>query len=60
MTDYQVSITRARLLRHAPTSRQGAEAAAVDIAQDLLLRHLHEIGFRTSRYATSTETQTRS
>lgn len=44
MNDHHVSITRARLLRHAPTSRQGVEAAAVDIAQDLLLRHLHEIG----------------
>jgi len=40
---YDVTITRARLLRHAPASRQGAEAAVVDIAQDLLLRHLHEI-----------------
>ena len=41
---YDVTITRARLLRHAPASRQGTEAAVVDIAQDLLLRHLHEIG----------------
>ena len=44
MSEHQVSITRARLLRHAPTSRQGVEAAAVDIAQNLLLRHLQEIG----------------
>jgi predicted nucleotidyltransferase component of viral defense system len=40
----QVSITRARLLRHAPASGQGLEAAAVDVAQDLLLRYLDEIG----------------
>ena len=44
MTPYDVNITRARLLRHAPSSSQGVEAAAVDIAQDLLLRHLHDIG----------------
>jgi len=44
VSGHRISITRARLLRHAPTSRQGAEAAVVDIAQDLLLRHLHEIG----------------
>lgn len=44
MTDREITITKARLLRHAPTSKQGAEAAAVDIAQDLLLRHLHDIG----------------
>lgn len=44
MNDHQVSISRGRLLRHAPASGQGVEAAAVDIAQDLLLRHLNEIG----------------
>lgn len=44
MSAYQVNITKARLLRHAPSSAQGAEAAAVDIAQDLMLRHLHDIG----------------
>jgi predicted nucleotidyltransferase component of viral defense system len=44
MNEYRVNITRARLLHHAPATRQGAEAAAVDIAQDLLLRHLHDIG----------------
>lgn len=44
MSAYQVTITRARLLRHAPSPIQGAEAAAVDIAQDLMLRHLHDIG----------------
>ena len=44
MSGHPISITRARLLRHAPTSSQGLEAAAVDVAQDLLLRHLHEIG----------------
>lgn len=44
MSGHEVSITRARLLRHAPAPGQGLEAAAVDVAQDLLLRHLHEIG----------------
>ncbi|TGJ94662.1 hypothetical protein DLJ96_18525 [Actinotalea fermentans ATCC 43279 = JCM 9966 = DSM 3133] len=44
VTGYTVALTRAHLLRHAPSARQGAEAAAVDIAQDLLLRHLHDIG----------------
>lgn len=44
MNDHHMSITRARLLRHAPTTRQGLEAAAMDVAQDLLLRHLSEIG----------------
>ena len=44
MNRHQVNLTRARLLRHAPASGQGLEAAAVDVAQDLLLRHLHEVG----------------
>ena len=41
-----VNITPAHVLRHAPPGAraQGREAAVVDIAQDLLLRHLHQIG----------------
>lgn len=42
---YDVSrLTKARVLRHAPTRGQGFEAALIDIAQDLLLRHLHDVG----------------
>lgn len=38
-------LTIGRVLRHAPTSQQqGVEAALIDIAQDLLLRHLHQEG----------------
>jgi hypothetical protein len=44
---YPVTVTRARVLRHAPTSSQGFEAAVIDIAQDLLLRHLHDVGLLT-------------
>jgi predicted nucleotidyltransferase component of viral defense system len=43
-TPYPVNITRGRVVQHAPASTQGFEAALVDIAQDLLLRHLHDIG----------------
>lgn len=39
---YPVNVTLARLIRHAP--RQGLEAAGIDVAQDLLLRHLHDVG----------------
>jgi predicted nucleotidyltransferase component of viral defense system len=41
---HQVSLTRAHLLRHAPSSGQGFGAAVIDVAQDLLLRHLSEVG----------------
>ena len=45
MTDYVVRLTQGHLLRHAPAqSSQGRDAAAIDIAQDLLLRHLAEQG----------------
>lgn len=44
---YDVSITPGRVARHAPSSAQGREAALVDIAQDLLLRHLHDVGLLT-------------
>jgi len=39
-------ITPAHVLRHTPSGgrAQGREAALVDIAQDLLLRDLHEVG----------------
>lgn len=41
---YEVTTTRAHVLRHAPARGQGLDAALVDIAQDLLLRHLHDSG----------------
>jgi predicted nucleotidyltransferase component of viral defense system len=42
---YEVRLTRGYILRHAPAqSSQGTDAAVIDIAQDLLLRHLHERG----------------
>lgn len=45
MTDYGVRLTPGHLLRHAPAqSPQGRDAAVIDIAQDLLLRHLAEQG----------------
>ena len=44
---YPVNLTRARILRHAPTSSQGFEAAVIDIAKDLLLRHLPDVGLLT-------------
>lgn len=44
MTDYAISLTRGRVLRHAPAGAQGLEAALIDIAQDLLLRRLHDVG----------------
>jgi predicted nucleotidyltransferase component of viral defense system len=41
-----ITITAAHLARHTPTGAgsQGRDAALVDIAQDLLLRHLHIAG----------------
>lgn len=45
MTDYDIRLTPGHLLRHAPAqSPQGRDAAVIDIAQDLLLRHLAEQG----------------
>ena len=42
---YAVRLTQDHLLRHAPArSTQGRDAAIIDIAQDLLLRHLSERG----------------
>lgn len=41
---YDVKLTKAHVLRHAPAGTQGHEAALVDIAQDLLLRHLSDEG----------------
>lgn len=41
---YDVNITAARVVRHAPAGAQGREAALVDIAQDLLLRDLYDQG----------------
>lgn len=43
MTTYEVNITLARVVRHA-ASTQGRDAALIDIAQDLLLRHLDDVG----------------
>ena len=41
-----IHLTRAHLLRHSPrgAGSQGQEAVLVDVAQDLLLRDLHEVG----------------
>lgn len=39
---YEVNLTIAHVHRHAPAQSQGLEAALVDIAQDLVLRHLFE------------------
>lgn len=42
---YEVTLTKGYVLRHAPSqSAQGAEAALIDIAQDLLLRELADQG----------------
>ncbi len=42
---YDVRLTQGHVLRHAPAqSPQGRDAAVIDIAQDLLLRHLSERG----------------
>lgn len=46
--EYLVRLTEGHLLRHAPAqSAQGRDAAVIDIAQDLLLRHLHDAGVLT-------------
>lgn len=44
--DYDISIQPGHIARHTPRNAgaQGREAAVVDIAQDLLLRHLHDEG----------------
>jgi predicted nucleotidyltransferase component of viral defense system len=43
--DHGVTLTEGHILRHAPASGGlGREAALIDIAQDLLLRHLHDTG----------------
>lgn len=46
LADHGINITRAHVLRHTPQGAraQGHEAALVDIGQDLLLRHLHQVG----------------
>lgn len=45
---YDIRLTQGHLLRHAPAqSSQGRGAALIDIAQDLLLRHLSEQGVLT-------------
>jgi predicted nucleotidyltransferase component of viral defense system len=45
---HDVQLTQGHLLRHAPAqSAQGRGAALIDIAQDLLLRHLSEQGVLT-------------
>lgn len=45
---HEIRLTQGHLLRHAPAqSPQGRDAAVIDIAQDLLLRHLSERGVLT-------------
>lgn len=46
MTSYAISIQPGHIARHTPRNAgaQGREAAVVDVAQDLLLRHLHDEG----------------
>ena len=45
MTPHDLRLTIGHILRHAPaTSHQGRDAALIDIAQDLLLRHMHDTG----------------
>ncbi len=46
MSGYRVNITPGNIARHTPrnAAAQGREAAVVDVAQDLLLRELHENG----------------
>jgi len=42
---YAIRLTQGHVLRHAPAqSPQGRDAAVIDIAQDLLLRQLAEVG----------------
>ena len=42
---YEVRLTQGHILRHAPAqSPQGRDSAVIDIAQDLLMRHLFESG----------------
>ncbi|HET6295257.1 MAG TPA: nucleotidyl transferase AbiEii/AbiGii toxin family protein [Kribbella sp.] len=41
-SSYIIKLTIGQVLRHAPTGTQGREAALIDIAQDLLLRHLSD------------------
>ena len=45
-----INIQPGHIMRHTPrgAGSQGREAAIIDVAQDLLLRHLHEIGFLKS------------
>lgn len=45
-SEYSISIQPGHIARHTPRNAgaQGREAAVVDIAQDLLLRHLHDEG----------------
>lgn len=45
-SEYAISIQPGHIARHTPRNAgaQGREAAVVDIAQDLLLRHLHDKG----------------
>jgi predicted nucleotidyltransferase component of viral defense system len=45
---HEIRLTQGHVLRHAPAqSPQGRDAAVIDIAQDLLLRHLSERGVLT-------------
>lgn len=45
---HDIRLTQGHVLRHAPAqSPQGRDAAVIDIAQDLLLRHLFERGVLT-------------
>ena len=44
--EYDINIQPGHIARHTPRNAgaQGREAAVIDIAQDLLLRHLHDEG----------------
>ncbi len=44
LPEHDIKLTRALILRHQGQSRGDYDAAITDIAQDLLLRHLHERG----------------
>ena len=47
MSEQLININPGHIARHTPrgAGAQGREAAIVDIAQDLVLRHIHENGF---------------
>lgn len=42
--NYQITLTKGHITKHAAMSKGSFDIAATDIAQDLLLRHLHDQG----------------